>query len=290
MRIGNLAGRSVLFTERGATDVAEVSDGRFSPDPQMVFEHWDDFREWAARLDPRSPARSYDVDELQAPVPRPGQLFAIGLNYRDHAAEAGLGLPDSPTVFTKFRASITGPTGEIVLAGDTVDWEAELVVVIGRTARHVPVEQGWDHVAGLTVGQDVSERTVQGAGPAPQFSLGKSFPGFTPMGPWLVTVDEVRAAGLDPDALDIGADVNGEPVQKGTTADLVFSVPALVAELSAVLELSPGDVIFTGTPAGVGAGRTPPRFLAPGDELRTTIAGLGELRHRFVAATPAGKV
>ena len=285
MRIGALAGRLALITERGACDVAEASGERFGPDPQQVFDVWDEFRSWASALDPETASwRPYDVEDLGAPAPRPSQLFAIGLNYRDHAAEAGLGLPDAPTVFTKFRSSITGPTGEIVLAGDTVDWEAELVVVIGRTARRVPVERAWDHVAGLTVGQDLSERTVQRAGPAPQFSLGKSFPGFTPMGPWLVTVDEVRAAGLDPDALAIGATLNGEPVQKGTTADLVFSVPALVAELSAVLELAPGDVIFTGTPAGVGAARTPPRFLTAGDELRTHITGIGELRHRFVSA------
>jgi 2,4-diketo-3-deoxy-L-fuconate hydrolase len=291
MRIGNIAGRLSLFGAHGATDVAEASGGRFGPDPQQVFEVWAEFLAWASELDPAAvPARRYDLDDLRAPAPRPGQLFAIGLNYRDHAAEAGFGLPDSPTVFTKFRSSITGPTGAIVLAGDTVDWEAELVVVIGRTARHVPVEQAWAHVAGLTVGQDLSERTVQGAGPAPQFSLGKSFPGFTPMGPWLVTVEEIRAAGLDPDALAIGAEVNGEAVQRGTTADLIFSVPALVAELSAVLELAPGDVIFTGTPAGVGAARTPPRFLAAGDELRTTIAGIGELRHHFIAPTPAGEV
>jgi 2,4-didehydro-3-deoxy-L-rhamnonate hydrolase len=285
MRIGTLAGRLALATEHGAADVAESSGGRFGPDPQQVYEVWDEFRAWAAGLDLDAlPVRPYALADLGAPAPRPGQLFAIGLNYRDHAAEAGLSLPESPTVFTKFRSSITGPAGEIVLAGDTVDWEAELVVVIGRTARNVPVEQGWDHVAGLTVGQDLSERTVQGAGPAPQFSLGKSFPGFSPMGPWLVTLDEVRAAGLDPDALAIGTTVNGEPVQKGTTADLVFSVPSLVAELSAILELAPGDVIFTGTPAGVGAARTPPRFLAVGDELRTSIAGLGELHHTFVPA------
>lgn len=289
MRIGSIAGRLVLFTEHGASDVADCSGGRFGPDPQLVYDRWDEFSSWVAGLDHQDvPARAFTVGELDAPVPRPGQIFAIGLNYRDHAAEAGLGLPDSPTVFTKFRSSITGPAGDVVLAGETVDWEAELVVVVGRRARHVPVERAWDHVAGLTVGQDLSERTVQRAGPAPQFSLGKSFPGFAPMGPWLVTVDELRSAGLDPDALDIGATVNGEPVQKGSTADLVFPVPALIAELSAVLELSPGDVIFTGTPAGVGAGRTPPRFLAPGDELRTTVAGVGELHHRFVASP--GKV
>ena len=175
MRIGALAGRSALFVEDGAIDVADASDGRFGPDPQQVFEVWDSFRTWALALDTASiAARPYELEDLGAPVPRPGQLFAIGLNYRDHAAEAGLGLPEAPTVFTKFRSSITGPTGEIVLAGDTVDWEAELVVVMGRTARHVPAERGWDHVAGLTVGQDVSERTVQRSGPAPQFSLGLS--------------------------------------------------------------------------------------------------------------------
>ncbi|MET0135669.1 MAG: fumarylacetoacetate hydrolase family protein, partial [Kibdelosporangium sp.] len=142
-----------------------------------------------------------------------------------------------------------------------------------------------EFVAGVTVGQDLSERTVQLSGPAPQFSLGKSFPGFTPMGPWLVTVDELVAAGLDPDALDLGCSVNGEPVQRGSTADLIFSVPALIAALSAVLPLEPGDVIFTGTPAGVGAARDPRRFLHAGDQLVSTITGIGELRQHFVAAS-----
>ena len=287
MRVGNLGGRLTLLTEWGACDVTAASGGQFGPDPQQVFDQWDDFVSWASTLDlANAPTRSYDVVELQAPVPRPAQLFAIGLNYRNHAAEAGLTPPDSPAVFTKFRSSITGPTGEIVLAGDTVDWEGELVVVIGRTARRVPEAQAWNHVAGLTVGQDVSERTVQMAGPMPQLSLGKSFPGFTPMGPWLVTVDELRATGFDPDALGIETLVNGETVQKDTTAGLVFSVPALIARLSAVVELAPGDVIYTGTPAGVGMAAKPPRYLAVGDELRTTITGLGELRHRFIAAAP----
>ena len=286
MRIGNLDDRLVLVTDRGAVDVATASDGEFGPDPQEVFPRWEAFTGWAASLDTATvPAEPFEPERLGAPVPRPGQLFAIGLNYRDHIAESGLAVPDSPPVFTKFRSSITGPSGPVVLAGETVDWEVELVVVIGRTARDVAEADAWSHVAGVTAGQDLSERTVQLTGPAPQFSLGKSFPGFTPMGPWLVTVDELVAAGLDPDALDLGCSVNGEPVQKGTTADLVFSVPALIAALSAVLPLEPGDVIFTGTPAGVGAARDPRRFLREGDRLVSTIAGIGDLHQHFVAAS-----
>ncbi|MCS7478493.1 fumarylacetoacetate hydrolase family protein [Umezawaea endophytica] len=286
MRFGNLDSRLVLVTDRGAVDVATASEGEFGPDPQEVFPRWEAFTAWAAALDTATvPAEPFEPERLGAPVPRPGQLFAIGLNYRDHAAESGVTVPDSPPVFTKFRGSITGPCGPVVLAGETVDWEVELVVVIGRTARHVTEADAWSHVAGLTVGQDLSERTVQLTGPVPQFSLGKSYPGFTPMGPWLVTVDELVAAGLDPDALDLGCSVNGEPVQKGTTADLVFSVPALIAALSAVLPLEPGDVIFTGTPSGIGAARVPQWFLREGDRLVSTIAGIGELQQHFVAAS-----
>jgi 2,4-didehydro-3-deoxy-L-rhamnonate hydrolase len=157
----------------------------------------------------------------------------------------------------------------------------ELVAVIGRTARHVPVARGWDHIAGLTVGQDVSDRTVQMAGPVPQFSLGKSFPGFSPTGPWLVTPNELP----NRDEIVLGCAVNGERAQKGSTADLIFSVPELVSRMSAVLPLLSGDLIFTGTAAGVGA-RDPKRFLAPGAELVSMIDGIGEMRHRFVA--PAG--
>ena len=137
-----------------------------------------------------------------------------------------------------------------------------------------------DYVAGYAVGQDISERILQSAATPPQFSLGKSLPGFGPIGPWLVTLDEFA----DPNDLELGCAVNGEQMQHGRTSDLIFSVPALVAKLSATLPLLPGDVIFTGTPAGVGLGRTPQRWLAPGDELVSRIEGIGELRHRFVAA------
>jgi 2-keto-4-pentenoate hydratase/2-oxohepta-3-ene-1,7-dioic acid hydratase in catechol pathway len=277
MRVGNLAGRLTLFGDAGAIDVERASDGRFGADPQAVYERWPEFTRWAATTNGDGVA--FAAEDLQAPVPRPAQVFAIGANYREHAAEGGVDVPEWPMVFTKWVSSFTGATGEIVLSGAQVDWEAELVVVIGRRARNVPRDAAWDHVAGLTAGQDISDREVQLRGPYPQMGMGKSFPGFSPMGPYLVTPDELD----DPNALELGCSVNGEVMQQASTADLVFSVADLIAELSAVLPLEAGDVIFTGTPAGVGLVREPPRFLQPGDELVTHIEGIGELRHTFVA-------
>ncbi len=278
MRIANLAGRLVLLTGDGAVDVERASGQRFSADPHAVYARWDEFTAWAADL-PATTAAPFDETDLRSPSPTPVQVFGIGLNYRDHAAEAGLGIPDSPAVFTKFAGSLTGPHGEVALSGPTVDWEVELVAVIGRRAWRVPAERGWDHVAGLTVGQDLSDRALQLAGPAPQFSLGKSRPGFGPTGPWLVTPDEFA----DRDNLELSCAVNGESVQKSRTSELIFSVPELVARLSGVLPLLPGDLIFTGTPAGVGGARTPNRFLSPGDELVSAVEGIGVMRQRFVA-------
>jgi 2,4-didehydro-3-deoxy-L-rhamnonate hydrolase len=275
MRLGNLAGRLTLFVGNGAVDVERASGGRFGADPQAIYEHWDAFAEWtqAAQLEPAP----FAAEDLGPPVTRPAQVFAIGANYSDHAAEGGLDVPESPMVFAKWVSSFAGPTGEIVLPSARVDWEAELVVVMAHRAYKVTAEAAWDHVAGLTIGQDLSEREVQLRGHYPQMSLGKSFPGFSPMGPQLVTPDELP----DPDALELGCTVNGETMQHASTADLVFSVPALISELSAVLPLEPGDVIFTGTPAGVGMVRQPPRFLGPDDELITYVKGIGEMRHTF---------
>ena len=281
MRIANLTGRLVLLTESGAVDVHEASQGRFGPDPMAVYNQWPDFTRWVDLTD--LPAgRPYDKLQLDAPVPAPGQVFAIGLNYREHAIESGFDFPVEPPVFTKFRSAITGPYGELALPTDAVDWEAELVVVIGREASRVAAADAWDHVAGLTVGQDYSERTRQLVPPAPQFSLGKSFPGFAPIGPAVVTPDELD----HPDDLGIGCSINGEQVQKGRTDDLIFSVPVLIERLSAVLPLQPGDLIFTGTPSGVGGGRTPRRFLVPGEEVVTWIEGLGEQRQTCVPGHP----
>lgn len=277
MRVANVAGRAALLTPAGWTDVERASGGLFPADPQELFERWDHFRQWAATAPPGD-----DVElapsELRSPVPRPRQVLAIGLNYRDHADESGFSVPEHPPVFTKFVSSITGPYGDIALPDGSVDWEVELVAVIGRRAWQVSAGQAWDHIAGLTIGQDISERDKQLSGPVPQFSLGKSHPDFAPMGPYLVTPDEFD----NPDDLELGCAINGEEVQKGRTSSLIFSVPELVARLSAVLPLLPGDVIFTGTPAGVGLGRRPQRFLAAGEELVSHVEGIGEMRHRMV--------
>lgn len=281
MRTANLSGRLVLVTDgESAVDVEQASDGSFGPDPQSVYENWKAFREWAADAD-LPPGRPFAVADLGSPAPAPRQVLAAGLNYRAHADESGFTVPDTlPPVFTKYVSSITGPVTEVRLPdGGHTDWEVELVAVIGERAHRVDEDTAWQYVAGLTVGQDISERVTQLAGPAPQFGLGKSYPGFTPMGPYLVTPDALD----DPDDLELGCSINGEEVQKGRTRDLIFSLPALISRLSAILPLLPGDVVFTGTPAGVGMGRTPQRWLADGDVLVSHVRGIGELRQTFRA-------
>jgi 2-keto-4-pentenoate hydratase/2-oxohepta-3-ene-1,7-dioic acid hydratase in catechol pathway len=277
MRVARVSGRLSLLTESGAVDVESASDGRFGADPDTAFARWDELREWAEDRSDRD-AVPYTDEQLGAPVLAPSQVFAIGLNYRDHAAESGVATPSSPAVFTKFASCLAGPYETVRLPSDGVDWEVELVVVIGRRAWQVSEEDAWSHVAGLSVGQDLSERTVQLVGPVPQFSLGKSYPGFGPIGPAIVTPDELS----DPDDLSLICAVDEELLQKARTSDMVFSVPELIARLSAVCPLLPGDLIFTGTPPGVGMARTPARYLTGDTTLVSAIDGIGELRQRFV--------
>jgi 2-keto-4-pentenoate hydratase/2-oxohepta-3-ene-1,7-dioic acid hydratase in catechol pathway len=284
MRLANVDGRAVLLTadDRGY-DVAAASDGKFGPDLPSVYANWEGFRSWAAAgVDAET--ITFQRSQLGSPSPAPRQILAIGLNYSDHAAESGFAVPEGmPPTFTKFLSAMSGPDSVVTLpAGGNTDWEVELVVVLGRTASNVSEDDAWQYVAGLTVGQDISERITQAAGPAPQFSLGKSFPGFAPVGPWLVTPDAVP----DPDDLALGCSVDGEQMQNGRTRDLIFGVPALIARLSRNITLYPGDLIFTGTPSGVGLGRKPQRFLRDGERLDSWIEGIGELHQRF-AATPA---
>ncbi|CAN5292466.1 fumarylacetoacetate hydrolase family protein [soil metagenome] len=278
MRIANLSGRLVIVSGEAAFDVETLSGGEFSSDPQAVFDRWSDFTSWAAGAELVGGA-SFSHSELEAPAPSPRQIFAIGLNYHDHASEVGLIASEVPLVFTKFVSSIAGPRADIPHPGGDVDWEVELVVVIGAEARNVSAASAWDYVAGVTAGQDISERVTQHLGGTPQFSLGKSFPAFTPMGPWIVTPDELPA----PDDLAVTTTVNGETMQDGRTSDMVASVPMLIEALSRILVLLPGDLIFTGTPAGVGLGMKPPRYLSVGDELVTRIEGIGEMRNRIVS-------
>jgi 2-keto-4-pentenoate hydratase/2-oxohepta-3-ene-1,7-dioic acid hydratase in catechol pathway len=277
MKLANHGGRAVLVFDDSIADVCEVSGGRFGPDPMSVYAAWPAFVDFSTGITAGT-APLYEAD-LLCPVPAPRQVFAIGLNYRAHAEESGMAVPSVPATFTKFPASLSGPFDEIEIVGDTVDWEVELVPVIGAYADRVDEADAWSYVAGLTVGQDISDRMLQFAAGS-QFSLGKSRRGYGPMGPWLVTIDEVA----DPDDLALGCSVDGETVQDARTSDLIFGVPRLIAELSAVLPLLPGDVLFTGTPAGIGAARQPPRFLRPGQLLETWIEGIGTIRNECVKA------
>jgi 2,4-didehydro-3-deoxy-L-rhamnonate hydrolase len=276
MKLANHSGRAVLVFGDSVTDIATASGGGFGPDMRSIYDRWDEFVSFAGTI---SDGDAPLVEQsLGCPVPEPRQVFAVGLNYRKHAEESGMKVPAVPATFTKFPASLAGPFDAIEVSNDTIDWEVELVAVIGRRADRVAEADGWAHVAGLTVGQDISDRALQFAAGG-QFSLGKSRRGFGPMGPWLVTTDELA----DPDDLALGCSLDGEVMQDARTDDLVFGVPRLVAELSSVLPLLPGDVIFTGTPAGVGFARKPPRSLQSGSILETWVEGIGRLRNPIVA-------
>jgi 2-keto-4-pentenoate hydratase/2-oxohepta-3-ene-1,7-dioic acid hydratase in catechol pathway len=216
---------------------------------------------------------------LLAPIPRPPKIVCIGLNYRDHAEESGMAIPEVPTVFAKFPTAVTGHRHPIVLPRNSTkpDYEAELAVVIGRGGRHIP-EAAWrEHVFGYTIFNDVSARDFQMA--TSQWMMGKTFDTFAPCGPAIVTADEIE----DPHTLDISLTLNGEEMQHSNTRNLIFQVPRLIAFLSSVFTLEPGDLIATGTPAGVGFARKPPRWLKPGDEVVVRIEGLGELSNPVVA-------
>jgi 2-keto-4-pentenoate hydratase/2-oxohepta-3-ene-1,7-dioic acid hydratase in catechol pathway len=280
MRIANLAGRAVLVGSMGttATDVAELSVGRFGPDPMQLLREWAAFTRWARALDAATlVGTAVDPGLLGPPVPEPRQVFAFGLNYAARAAEGGQPDARTPVVFTKFPTCLAGPHAEVALPSASVDWEVELVAVIGLPTRDVTADEAWSRIAGLMIGQDLSDRAAQFQPPVPQFSLSKSHPGFGPTGPWLVTLDEVG----DPSALELEAFVNGERQQHGRSSQLIVGVADLVARLSAQLTLLPGDLVFTGTPGGVGHYQDPPRYLKAGDRLTSVITGLGRQEVSF---------
>jgi 2-keto-4-pentenoate hydratase/2-oxohepta-3-ene-1,7-dioic acid hydratase in catechol pathway len=217
--------------------------------------------------------------KLLAPIPRPPKLICVGLNYRDHAAESKMEIPKVPTIFNKFATSVIGPGDPIRLPKNSAepDYEAEFAFVIGKGGRHIAQDDWPKHVFGYTMVNDVSARDFQRA--TTQWLMGKTFDTFAPMGPYLVTADEVA----DPHALDISLKIGDELLQNSNTRELIFKIPELVAYLSSVFTLEPGDVVSTGTPAGVGFARKPPRFLKPGDDVTVRVAGLGELRNPVVA-------
>ena len=280
MRIATFDQRAVIVTDEGLVDIADVSAGRFPSSTDDLMGRLDEVGEWFASgeteptwdLVPDVVARD---PRLGPVVSRPSQIFGIGLNYRRHAIEMGMTPPVRPLVFTKFASSLAGANASVALPSTHTDWEAELVVVIGARARRVTPQDALRYVAGYCVGQDFSDRDLQMSGTPPQFSMGKSHENFSPIGPWLTTPDDCG----DPDDLRITCDVNEVRYQDSSTEDMVTNVAGLIAYLSSVVEIRPGDVIFTGSPAGVGQGHTPPTFLAPGDVVTSTITGLGSLRN-----------
>jgi 2-keto-4-pentenoate hydratase/2-oxohepta-3-ene-1,7-dioic acid hydratase in catechol pathway len=279
MKFGTLDGRFVLADGGRALDLADASDGALPSDTLAALERFDEVRAFARTVDWSAAAEVAD-DRWGPPVPNPRQVFAIALNYRPHAEEAGFVPPDAPLVFTKFPSCIAGPVSTVRLPQGNVDWEVEVVAVIGRGGHRIARAEAWAAVAGLTCGQDLSERVSQLRGSPPQFSLGKSYPGFGPIGPVAASPDEF------PDRDDVGFECalfpGGEILQRGRTADLIFPVDDLVARLSDVCPLLPGDLIFTGTPAGVGNRRTPPRFVQPGQTLVSRVDEVGEIRQTFI--------
>lgn len=276
---GAVGGRFDLGPSATVTDVFSASGGAFGPSTEDVLARWAAFRAWAdgAVVNGSAPL----VPERLGPVvAAPRQVFAVGLNYRAHAEEAGMGIPEVPMVFTKFPSCVTGPFADVPVPTPKTDWEVEVTVVVGTGGRSIPAAEAWDAIAGVTCAQDYSARDTQFASSSnAQFSLGKSYPGFLPLGPLLVTPDEFP----DPDAIGLSCSVNGVARQSSNTSDLIFGVPALVEYISAICPLLPGDLILTGTPAGVGMGLKPQVFLAPGDVVVSRVDLVGEMRQRCVA-------
>jgi 2,4-didehydro-3-deoxy-L-rhamnonate hydrolase len=276
MKIANLSGRAHLVVDGSLVDVEKASGGRLPADPMDVIPRLAELGDLPVPDD----APALDGASLAPPVPSPSKILAIGLNYRGHAEESGLELPDEPVVFTKLPSALCGATDDIVVPGGRVrvDWEAELVVCIGEGGRRIAEADAWSHVAGVTGGQDVSDREEQFRA-LRQFTMAKSFDTYAPLGPVLVSLDELD----NPDDLKVECRVDGEVVQSSRTSDLIFAVPELIAWISRVCTLEAGDLIYTGTPSGVGDSRQPPRYLGAGNVVETEVEGVGAMRNPVVA-------
>lgn len=286
--------RIISFRQNGHTAAGVVNDKGVLPlqnlgyhDALSFIAAGEEVHQRVQDLSSSAPMRDLlplDSVRLTAPIPRPPKILCIGLNYRDHAVESKMEIPSVPTVFAKFANAVIGPGDPIVLSAATEkpDYEAEFAVVIGKKAKRVPSAKWKDYVFGYTILNDVSARDVQLA--TSQWTVGKSFDTFAPIGPHIVTADEVS----DPHALDIRLSIGGETLQHSNTRELIFKVPELIEYLSRAMTLEPGDIISTGTPAGVGLGRNPQRWLHPGEEVVIEIENIGTLRNPVVAEQNAG--
>jgi 2-keto-4-pentenoate hydratase/2-oxohepta-3-ene-1,7-dioic acid hydratase in catechol pathway len=250
-------------------------------DATLAIRNWDHWRSQFRFDAPTAPRDLLDRGTLLPPIVEPSKIICIGLNYADHATETGADLPTLPVVFNKFPTTLIGHKQPIVLPSisEKVDFEAELVVVIGKPCRHVSAAQAMDHVFGYTCGHDVSARDWQKGRPGGQWLLGKTFDSFAPLGPWIVTAESPNHA----ENLRVQFRLNGETMQDGSTHLFIFSIASLVEHLSKFCTLLPGDLLFTGTPSGVGVARTPPVFMQPGDLAEVEIEGIGTLVNPVVA-------
>ena len=267
----NVNSRACLINGEDFYDINRLSQDAVSADPMIALADIDALYQISGSLGDHEPDGSLSEAKLGPPSPRPRNSFGVGLNYKDHAEESKMDLPESPVIFSKFPSCIVGPFADIDLRATRGDYEAELVVVIGRAVRDVSTDDAWSHVAGVTAGQDISDRKLQLGARPPQFGLGKSRDTYGPTGPLLLSPDSFP----DADDLHLTCEINGDLRQDARTRDLIFDVSFLVSYLSEVMTLIPGDLIFTGTPAGVGM--PDKRFLVPGDVITTTVDGVGSM-------------
>ena len=272
-KLANIEGRAALVEGDNYYDLETISNGKFNNDTSNALTNLVGLSELSEDLSKSEPSGLLHDIKIDAPISAPKNCYAVGLNYRNHAEEAGMDIPSVPMVFTKHTTCLVGPNSTIEMRSDHVDYEAELVVVIGHPGKDILKDNAWNHVAGLCVGQDISDRTVQFSSKPPQFNLGKSFDTFGPMGPYLVSPDSLQ----NKESLQIECKVNQEVRQKDNTNDLIFDIPSIISYLSEIVTLNTGDVIFTGTPGGVGVMEG--KFLKDGDVLRTSIEGLGTLKN-----------
>ena len=272
-KLANIEGRAALVDGGNYYDLETISNGKFDNDTSNALTNLVGLSELSEDLSKSEPSGLLHDIKIDAPISAPKNCYAVGLNYRNHAEEAGMDIPSVPMVFTKHTTCLVGPNSTIEMRSDHVDYEAELVVVIGQPGKDILKDKAWNHVAGLCVGQDISDRTVQFSSKPPQFNLGKSFDTFGPMGPYLVSPDSLQ----NKESLQIECKVNQEVRQKDNTNDLIFDIPSIISYLSEIVTLNTGDVIFTGTPGGVGVMEG--KFLKDGDVLRTSIEGLGTLKN-----------
>lgn len=280
--LANVGGRAALVSDGKYFDLETVSEGALGSDPMAALAALDQLSALSVGLADAAPTGSLEGADVRSPVPTPRNSYGIGLNYKAHADEASMDLPTSPLVFTKFPSCIVGPNDDIELRSDGVDYEGEIVVVIGTGGKDIDEGDAWDHVAGLTAGQDVSDRPLQMASKPPHFALGKSFDTFGPIGPTIVSIDQYD----DLDDISVSCSVNGEVRQQSTTASLIFSIPKLVSYLSRITTLQTGDVIFSGTPEGIGMMQG--KLLKDGDVITTTVDLVGTMTNRCVRVSDHG--